>query len=147
MYNTSQRYVIDRKKTEEIIKVIINDYNSRLNYNTRAYKVEFNDFVDLTAQVMDPIREEQELLQNYKRNTKSFYFYGEYINGKVENFGYRIRDYRDVSTNNDYYPYIGNALRLVMNTKIYLPVFNIERDISFGYDLDLEKIDKTNIEE
>jgi hypothetical protein len=139
-----KRYIIDREKTAEAIDLLLNDYNSKLNYKSQKFYVDFaygDNFVDFLK--TDLGGDSGNYLEKYKKNKKSFFFYGELKKGYVENYAYRVRDARDMDYIDEmYYPFYANSLHLVLNSKIYIPILNIEKDVKFSYDLVLEKLEK-----
>ncbi len=139
-----KRYIIDRKRTEESINLLLEDYNEKVNYKFNRFYVKFaygDEFVDLLSS--DIGGDSSKLLNKYKKNKASFFFYGQFEKGYVNNFAYRIRDVRDMQYIDEmYYPFYANSLHLTLNSKIYIPVLNIEKDVKFAYDLMLEKREK-----
>lgn len=136
--NTDKRYISEIDFTKESIENLVSNYNKKLSYKNYGYEVLFEDensFVDLNCDI-HPDEDKENLLSLFKSNRISFFFFGDIKNGKSNNYGYRIRDYRQLNYHDDmYYPFYANSLHLILNTKLYIPILNIEKNIRFSYDL------------
>lgn len=166
-----KRYVIDIPTSISMMKKLVDNYNYEVGYERdgvkkiKAYTLEFleEDFntngiyekdIYLSSDVEGTEEEKNrkasnQIIKNIENNKKSFFYYSDIneADGKVNKFGYRIRDYRFISDTNFFYPYYANSVHLVLNSKLLIPLFaergsDGEISLSFSYDITERETEK-----